>query len=278
MNPIAAHIRTVLCSCYTPQEAAALTRLLCCEVFGQRATDYYLGKDMLLSSNDKEELERILARLCRFEPIQYILGAARFVGRTFRVAPGVLIPRPETEELVEWMLQQIPADACILDIGTGSGCIAITLAKELPRAQVEAWDISDAALEIARSNGIALQADVRFVRHDVWDSVSPSDGCYDVLVSNPPYVLEREKAAMERNVLDWEPSSALFVPDDDPLRFYRRIGQLGHTLLRGGGRLYFEINRAFGQATVAMLQAQGYADVAVRKDMSGNDRFIIAIR
>lgn len=278
MNPIAAHIRTVLCSCYTPQEAAALTRLLCCEVFGQRATDYYLGKDMLLSSNDKEELERILARLCRFEPIQYILGAARFVGRTFRVAPGVLIPRPETEELVEWMLQQIPADACILDIGTGSGCIAITLAKELPRAQVEAWDISDAALEIARSNGIALQADVRFVRHDVWDSVSPSDGCYDVLVSNPPYVLEREKAAMERNVLDWEPSSALFVPDDDPLRFYQRIGQLGHTLLRGGGRLYFEINRAFGQATVAMLQAQGYADVAVRKDMSGNDRFIIAIR
>ncbi|MCI5662995.1 MAG: peptide chain release factor N(5)-glutamine methyltransferase [Mediterranea sp.] len=278
MNPIAAHIRTVLCSCYTPQEAAALTRLLCCEVFGQRATDYYLGKDMLLSSNDKEELERILARLCRFEPIQYILGAARFVGRTFRVAPGVLIPRPETEELVEWMLQQIPADACILDIGTGSGCIAITLAKELPRAQVEAWDISDAALEIARSNGIALQADVRFVRHDVWDSVSPSDGCYDVLVSNPPYVLEREKAAMERNVLDWEPSSALFVPDDDPLRFYRRIGQLGHTLLRGGGRLYFEINRAFGQAAVAMLQAQGYADVAVRKDMSGNDRFIIAIR
>lgn len=278
MNSIAAHIRTVLCSCYTPQEAAALTRLLCCEVFGQRATDYYLGKDMLLSSNDKEELERILARLCRFEPIQYILGAARFVGRTFRVAPGVLIPRPETEELVEWMLQQIPADACILDIGTGSGCIAITLAKELPRAQVEAWDISDAALEIARSNGIALQADVRFVRHDVWDSVSPSDGCYDVLVSNPPYVLEREKAAMERNVLDWEPSSALFVPDDDPLRFYRRIGQLGHTLLRGGGRLYFEINRAFGQATVAMLQAQGYADVAVRKDMSGNDRFIIAIR
>ncbi|MGN0048143.1 MAG: peptide chain release factor N(5)-glutamine methyltransferase [Bacteroides sp.] len=278
MNPIAAHIRTVLCSCYTPQEAAALTRLLCCEVFGQRATDYYLGKDMLLSSNDKEELERILARLCRFEPIQYILGTTCFAGRTFRVAPGVLIPRPETEELVEWVLQQIPGDARILDIGTGSGCIAVTLAKELPRAQVEAWDISDAALEIARSNAAALQADVRFVRQDVWDSVPPSDGCYDVLVSNPPYVLECEKAAMERNVLDWEPPSALFVPDDDPLRFYRRIGQLGRTLLRGGGQLYFEINRAFGQTTAAMLQAQGYADVAVRKDMSGNDRFIIAIR
>lgn len=272
------HIRAALRQCYPAGEAASLTRTVCCEMLGQRTVDYYLGKDMVLSPNEGKELESILRRLCNFEPLQYVQGTARFLGRDFRVAPGVLIPRPETEELVEGMLKELPAVCRILDIGTGSGCIAVTLSKELPEAQVTAWDVSEVALALASENNRLLQGSVRFERRDVLTCRPSADDRFDVLVSNPPYVTEAERQEMERNVLDWEPSLALFVPDDDPLRFYRRIGELGREMLTEGGRLYFEINRAFGEATVAMLRGQGYVNVRNRKDISGNDRFVIAER
>ena len=190
----------------------------------------------------------------------------------------MLIPRPETEELVELMLKEIQADVRILDIGTGSGCIAVSLSKELPKAKVTAWDISEKALDVARENNVALKSNVRFVLHDVLGCQPLPEECYDVIVSNPPYVLEREKCEMERNVLDWEPSLALFVPDNDPLLFYRRIAELGRTLLVPGGKLYFEINRAFGEETASMLREQGYSNLRILKDISGNDRIVIAER
>ncbi len=276
MNKIVAYIRSRLQPYYTAEEVSALSRIVCCDLFGQAPTDYYLGKDIVLSSKKEQELEDILQRLSRFEPLQYIEGRTLFLGREFWVAPGVLIPRPETEELVELMLKEIPADARILDVGTGSGCIAISLAKELPDTLVTAWDVSPEALSVARVNARKLQADVRFVECDVLACQVDEVGLYDVIVSNPPYVTEAEKADMEPNVLQWEPSLALFVPDDDPLRFYRRIAVLGRDMLADGGRLYFEINRAYGREMVEMLRTMGYVGVRVEKDLSQNDRFVIA--
>lgn len=275
MNKIVAYIRSRLQPYYTAEEVSALSRIVCCDLLGQAPTDYYLGKDIVLSSKKEQELEDILQRLSRFEPLQYIEGRTLFLGREFWVAPGVLIPRPETEELVELMLKEIPADARILDVGTGSGCIAISLAKELPDALVTAWDVSPEALSVARANARKLQADVRFVECDVLACQVDEVGLYDVIVSNPPYVTEAEKADMEPNVLQWEPSLALFVPDDDPLRFYRRIAVLGRDMLADGGRLYFEINRAYGREMVEMLRTMGYVGVRVEKDLSQNDRFVI---
>lgn len=276
MNKIVAYIRSRLQPYYTAEEVSALSRIVCCDLLGQAPTDYYLGKDIVLSSKKEQELEDILQRLSRFEPLQYIEGRTLFLGREFWVAPGVLIPRPETEELVELMLKEIPADARILDVGTGSGCIAISLAKALPDALVTAWDVSPEALSVARANARKLQADVRFVECDVLACQVDEVGLYDVIVSNPPYVTEAEKADMEPNVLQWEPSLALFVPDDDPLRFYRRIAVLGRDMLADGGRLYFEINRAYGREMVEMLRTMGYVGVRVEKDLSQNDRFVIA--
>lgn len=278
MNVSASHIRRALQECFSVQEAANISRIVCCEMLGQSTVDYYLGKDITLSLKEKQELDGILSRLCNFEPIQYIQGTARFLGRTFRVAPGVLIPRPETEELVETMLKEISPLSRILDVGTGSGCIAISLSKELPDAKVSAWDISEEALAIASANNEALQASVRFCQRDVLTCLPDVGERYDMIVSNPPYVTESEKQDMERNVLDWEPFQALFVSDNDPLLFYRRIAELGKVMLVPEGRLYFEINRAFGEAVVAMLREQGYANPRILKDISGNDRIVIVER
>lgn len=278
MNVSVPHIRRALQESYSVQEAANLSRIVCCEMLGQTTIDYYLGKDIILSSKEMQKLNGILARLLNFEPIQYIQGTARFLERSYHVAPGVLIPRPETEELVEVMLREIPSDARILDIGTGSGCIAISLSKAFPNAKVTAWDVSEDALCIARRNNDDLQASVCFVKQDVLAWRGDGGQCYDVIVSNPPYITESEKQEMERNVLDWEPFSALFVPNNDPLLFYRRIGELGRMMLVDGGRLYFEINRAYGEATAMMLCGQGYTGIRILKDISGNDRFVIAER
>lgn len=278
MNVSVSYIRRALQESYSVQEAANLSRIVCCEMLGQTTIDYYLGKDIILSSKEMQKLNGILARLLNFEPIQYIQGTARFLERSYHVAPGVLIPRPETEELVEVMLREISSDARILDIGTGSGCIAISLSKAFPNAKVTAWDVSEDALYIARRNNDDLQASVCFVKQDVLAWRGDGGQCYDVIVSNPPYITESEKQEMERNVLDWEPFSALFVPNNDPLLFYRRIGELGRMMLVDGGRLYFEINRAYGEATAMMLCGQGYTGIRILKDISGNDRFVIAER
>lgn len=277
MNQLALYIRQSLQDVYPSRELQNISRIVCCELLGRSDMDYYLGKDMILSEKEQAKLESILARLKKNEPLQYVQREAHFFGRVFEVAPGVLIPRPETEELVQLIIEEAAAGSRILDIGTGSGCIAVSLSKELPGAAVTAWDVSVAALDIARANNKKLAARVVFREQDVFSDDVPG-GTFDIIVSNPPYVTEREKEDMTPNVLEWEPPLALFVPDDDPLRFYRRIAGLGRRLLAEQGRLYFEINRAYGDETAAMLRRMDYHDVRILKDMSGNNRIVTAIR
>lgn len=276
MNRVSTYIRQSLHDFYPPQEVKSLTMMICCDLLGYEAVDVYLGKDINLSESKQQELENILARMRKNEPIQYIRGVADFYGMPFRVAPGVLIPRPETAELVELILRENPDATALLDIGTGSGCIAVALSRHLPNANVRAWDVSDDALAIARCNNELLGTSVAFEQHDVL--TYEGTGVFDVIVSNPPYVTEAEKPGMDANVLDWEPQLALFVPNDDPLRFYRRIALLGKRLLTPDGKIYFEINRAYGGATVCMLEEMGYRHVRVLKDLFGNDRIVTANR
>lgn len=277
MNQLATYIRQSLQDICPPREVKNITQIICCELLGQDAVDYYTGKDMILSEKEQAKLESILLRLRKNEPMQYIQGEAHFFGRVFRVAPGVLIPRPETEELVQLVVDECKGVSRVLDIGTGSGCIAITLSKEMPGASVTAWDVSEEALAIARRNNELLSAGVMFLRQNVF-SETLLEGSFDVIVSNPPYITEKEKSGMEPNVLDWEPELALFVPDSDPLRYYRRIALLGQTLLTAQGKLYFEINRAYGDVIAILLHQSGYRDVRILKDMSGNDRIVTATR
>ena len=212
-------------------------------------------------------------RLLQYEPIQYIIGKTEFYGLPFSVNNNVLIPRPETEELVELILNNTDRnkELTILDIGTGSGAIAISLAYHLPNANIEAWDISPKALDTASENARINDVKVNFQEVDVLDNITSSQ-TYDIIVSNPPYVLEEEKAEMEKNVLDYEPHLALFVPNHDALRFYRRIAQIGKQLLNPSGMLYYEINRAKGEETKDMLLKMGYQNIEVIKDIFGNDR------
>lgn len=278
MNRIITYIRQSLHDIYPSGELRSLTKIICCDLLGQDAIDYYLGKDIILSANEQRDLESIVERLKKNEPIQYIQGETCFYGSLFRTAPGVLIPRPETEELVDLIVKEAETGDRLLDIGTGSGCIAISLAKHIPQAVVTAWDISEEALAIAEQNNRALNAGVHFEKVDVLSVMPAGDNKYDVIVSNPPYVTESEKQEMEPNVLDWEPELALFVPDSDPLRFYRRIASLGRDLLNLHGSLYFEINRAYGKEMIRMLHEQGYEEIRLIKDLSGNDRIVTAKR
>ena len=278
MNRITTYIRQSLQDIYPPEEVKALSMLICCDMLGLDALDIYMGKDIILSECKQRELENIIFRLQKNEPIQYIRGFAEFSGRNFKVASGVLIPRPETAELVELIVKENPNARHLLDIGTGSGCIAISLDKKLPDVDVEAWDISEEALAIARKNNEELDAQVTFRRQDVFSADGIQGASYDIIVSNPPYVTETEKTEMEANVLDWEPELALFVPDEDPLRFYRRIAELGRELLRPGGKLYFEINQAYGQDMIRMIEMNQYRDVRVIKDIFGKDRILTANR
>ncbi len=270
------YLREQLSKSYEPQEASGLARIIFCDILGQSNVDYYLCKDIDLSGNEEEKVKSILQRLEKYEPIQYIEGKKYFSGREFFVRQGVLIPRPETEELVELAAQACKPNAKILDIGTGSGCIAISLAKKLPEAEVHAWDISEAALEVAKQNNEQLSASVHFEQHDILTYQATGEEAFDLIISNPPYITESEKAEMEANVLAWEPSIALFVPDNDPLLFYRRIGELALRMLTPNGKLFFEINRAYGDATKQLLCNQGYKNIHIQKDLSGNDRFVYA--
>lgn len=266
---------------YGADEARAVTRLVLEERYGFSLTDIIFGKVSELSSEESKELEKIIVRLENNEPVQYILGYQDFCGHRFHVEPGVLIPRPETEELIHLVAQDdgIGGARGILDIGTGSGCIAISLALLHPDAKVEAWDISADALRIARGNADALCArNVTFRQVDVLDSAAtlratPPEG-WTAIVSNPPYICRSEARDMEHNVLDYEPDTALFVPDDDPLLFYRAIAQYGRHSLAEGGQLFFEINRAYGNDVSDMLARLGYTGISVLKDQFGNDRMV----
>lgn len=278
MNPIIHYIKQTLQGYYPGPEAVALAKLLLVQVFGFSVLELYGGKDRSFSEKEQKQLNDILVRLQKYEPVQYIIGREDFHGLSFEVNEQVLIPRPETGELVDWILEENRQPGCrVLDVGTGSGCIPVALAKFLPQAEVTSWDVSAGALRVAARNCRRNGVEVRLVRQDVL-TASPVGERYDIIVSNPPYITEKEKAVMEPNVLAWEPAVALFVPDDDPLLFYRKIASLGLNLLPNGGKVYFEVNRDYGRETVKMLENMGYRFVELRKDMSGNDRMVRAVR
>lgn len=218
----------------------------------------------------------IVNRLLLHEPIQYILGETEFYGLKFYTSPGVLIPRSETEELVDWIVSQ-EKTGCnkLLDIGTGSGCIPIAIDKNTGIAWIDGWDISEDALQIARSNALRNDSKVFFSNHDILDQSGLADDVkWDVIVSNPPYVLLEEASQMERNVLDFEPHLALFVPDADPLLFYRAIAKFANVHLQVHGSLYFEINEKMGEQTVQLLQEFGFDDILIRRDLQGKERMV----
>ena len=257
-------------------EARAVTGLIIEEVMGYSAVDVVLRGDSELPEFIPPKIEAICARLCRHEPVQYVLGKARFHGHSFAVTPAVLIPRCETEQLVDLIVDEnTGTDLRVLDIGTGSGCIAISLARALKFATITATDVSADALAVAQANAQALNAKVRFVNQDILCACAPSEPCYDIIVSNPPYVLESERATMERNVLDYEPAGALWVPDDDPLRFYTAIARYAKSALVQGGKLYLECNRRFTGEVAAMLATHGF-DAEVRRDSFDAPRFVTA--
>lgn len=275
MRRILAHIDQVLCGRYQAQELDCVRKALCLELLGLDEISYFTKENLPENPERDLKLDCALERLAAGEPLQYVIGTTPFCGLTFNVGPGVLIPRPETGELVEWVVADTAATADILDIGTGSGCIAVSIASKLPGCKVSAWDISDDALRIARSNNELNGTHVTFEKHDVLALDLPGEK-FNVIVSNPPYVTETEKADMEKTVLEHEPHLALFVPDDDPLLFYRTIAMYGKKALTPRGNLYFEINPLYAQELKRLLEQMGYHNVTLRKDIFGKLRMIKA--
>lgn len=312
-----------LTAIYNEREAQAIVRTVLDALFGMSLTDICLGKVTQLSADDTTRLEKIMQRLEKSEPVQYVLGAEWFAGRLFDVAPGVLIPRPETEDLVKWACDEAKEKEkednskeergkeekedskkgeapkkeeqllssllinnkevsekgeeaphpSILDIGTGSGCIAITVALALPQARVTAWDISPDALAIAAGNANRLGASVRFEHQDALCAPDDKER-WDVIVSNPPYICDRERADMSDNVLSYEPELALFVPDSDPLLFYRAIARYASKALKPGGRLLFETNTAYAHEVAQAMADEGFTAIEVRNDCFGKPRMV----
>ena len=266
---------------YEDGEARAIARILIEELFGLSYTDIVCGATDQLSADDTLRLDTAVRRIEQGEPLQHVLGYTDFCGNHFGVNASVLIPRPETEWLVdegERLINGVsnatpPAPKRILDIGTGSGCIAISLKLRLGEAYVEAWDISEEALRTAESNAKALKAEVAFCKRDALraeESVAP----WDLIVSNPPYICDSERADMDDNVLLHEPHTALFVPDDDPLRFYRAIARYALSSLGNGGSLLFECNTRYAEATGEMMREMGFEEVTVNDDCFGLPRFV----
>lgn len=267
-------IRTALRPSYPAGEVEGFIRIIFRHLLHYEPVDILLRKDTVLPGFIPDKIDKVVEELKKSRPVQYIFNEARFHGHDFYVDGSVLIPRPETEELVDIIVDENGlSDLSVLDAGTGSGCIAISLALALKFPEVTAVDISERALEVARRNAAALNArNIDFVCRDMLD-MPVEVGKYDIIVSNPPYIAESEKAGMDRNVLDYEPSGALFVPDDDPLRFYKALSRFGEDALKPGGRLYFEINSRFHAEIKKMLDADGYVDVELLRDMQGLWRF-----
>ena len=313
---------------YDAGEAQAIVRTVLDVKYGMTLTDIICGKVNELSADEERKLEEIIIRLQKGEPVQYVLGEADFAGRTFHVEPGVLIPRPETAELCQWIEKDMieksivssedsPEDSSgnspqatddaklILDICTGSGCIAITLGLNIPNSEVTGWDISEDALRIAQGNVEMMKAgNVRIEHQDALalpkaaetdnekmkgnydkevvkpkgEAKTPSTQKWDLIVSNPPYICEKEKADMEKNVLEHEPSLALFVPDEDPLKFYRAIAEYASSALKSGGALYFEINPIYEKETREMLLRLDFKDIETKEDAFGKKRMMRAMK
>lgn len=279
METLYHRLRTAIAPLYSAEESSAVARYLLAEVFGFSCAEVYTCKISEIPLSSVQLLDGIIDRLLQHEPVQYVLGYEYFRGKRFKVSPSVLIPRPETAELIAWILERWNnKKASVLDIGTGSGCIAISLASELSAdSTVHAWDVSADALRVARENNASLGTDVRFSQVDILSPHIPEEQSWDIIVSNPPYITSAERADMEARVLTQEPHLALFVSSPDALLFYRRIAEIGTYQLKKGGMLYFEINRLFGQEIKEMLIKWGYRQVEIRKDAFGADRMVCGV-
>lgn len=262
------------------QELASITRTICRDLLGVSSSTYYIKESIALTDEQERLLDDILKRLQQDEPLQYIEGQTPFYGMEFKVTPAVLIPRPETAELIDWVVSEYGHEPLrLIDMGTGSGCIAIALDRQLPQATVDACDISSEALVVAKENNERNGTKVSFFKHDILNLATPLPHSYNIIVSNPPYIMQSEQADMERTVTEWEPHTALFVPDDDALCFYRAIAEIGQTeALQPGGSIYVEINQRLGAETVALFETYGYKEVTLRRDIYGNDRMVRAVK
>jgi len=277
IKDIRIHLKNCLSCQYPDNELRGFGNWILEHLFDYTITDALLNADRTLTEKNSSDLEFIIAHLKQEKPIQQILGYSWFYGRKFLVNKHVLIPRPETEELVDWMLKDSLDDTSILEVGTGSGCIAITLALNT-NATIVSIDVSELALKQAKTNALALNASVAFCKADVLDDSScDSLGAFDVIVSNPPYVLESDKQMMSNNVLEYEPHLALFVSSDDPLLFYRAIATMASRKLNANGVLYFEIHENYGQETLDMLSLKGFKALELKKDLQGKDRMVKAV-
>jgi release factor glutamine methyltransferase len=281
IKDVFANFKQGLSALYEPQEIEAITLMVLTEQLGLSKASIKAFPERELTTNDQEAISEILSQLTTGKPLQYVLGYAEFYGLKFLVNLATLIPRPETEELVQWVLDSVTfrefesSELSILDIGTGSGCIAISLKKNLPAANISAIDISFDALQTARKNAVLNAVDVNFMKADILN-MQANTLRPQVIVSNPPYVTLEDKKRMHTNVTDFEPHTALFVPEDDPLLFYKAIADFALKNLAVDGMLFFEINESLGKETVALLADKGFKDIQLRQDMSGRDRMIKA--
>lgn len=271
-------LRAKLTPLYGESEARAVTDILLEDVFGLTKADIICGAVERLSADDSARLALMADRLLANEPVQYVVGHTKFLGRQFKTAPGALIPRPETEELCTWIISESSAFEApdILDIGTGTACIACTLALDIPKSRVCGWDISAEALAIASENASSLKAPVSLKQQDIL-SKSTDRARWDIIASNPPYICLSEKSGMSPNVTEHEPHAALFVPGSDPLLFYRSIAHYALTALKPRGRLFFEINPLYAHELTAMLESAGFKEIIIKKDMYGKKRMASAV-
>jgi release factor glutamine methyltransferase len=265
---------------YDEREAANITDWVMEHITGMKRIDRLLNKQAILTLQQQEKLEIILAQLAAHKPVQYVLNEAWFAGMQFFVNEHVLIPRPETEELVEWVCEESQKlkvkSQKLLDVGSGSGCIPVSLKKKLSGLDITSIDVSEDALGVAKKNAVALETDIRFLSIDFLNEENWKQlPVFDIIVSNPPYIKQSEHSSMSKNVTAFEPSLALFVPDEDALLFYRKIAVFAKTHLAQGGFIFLEINEALGKETVALYESEGYT-VELRKDMQGKDRMVRA--
>jgi release factor glutamine methyltransferase len=275
MQPTIQYIRNELQPFYPKNEIEGFIKLIFSHLKNYSLTDLVLKREEKLDTEDFSAIREMVERLKLNEPIHYIIGTTEFYGLRLNVNPSVLIPRPETEELVDWIVKSETAVNSVLDIGTGSGCIALTLKKILAETTVRGCDISDEALNVARSNAALNNLEVGFFMADIlqWSAIKwPSK--FDLIVSNPPYVTDDERHVMNVNVTGYEPHKALFVPDDNPLKFYSPIVQFASEWLNCNGKLYFEINEMFGKQVAGLLQSNGFTHVEIKKDLQGKERMV----
>ena len=278
IQSIRENIKKELAGLYPDREINSITEVLCLHRLDLKRHETGLRKHEILMPPDLDWFREAIRKLREMTPVQYITGETVFFGLNLKTGPQALIPRPETEELVQWILDEHANERCrIMDIGTGTGCIALSLAKNIPRARVSATDIREEALGLARENARRLGLSVEFVLHDI-SSGEPPEGLShtDLIVSNPPYIPVGQKESMDMNVREFEPSSALFVPDDDPLIFYRHITRIGKQVMQPGGLLYLEIHEAYGTQVISVLRESGFGEPELRKDINGKDRMVKA--